>query len=164
MKALFAVLALTLALSVTAHANDGGMAYIDVQGVNPTTTTNVGKTITVEDGSVIEFYGKDAEKFMRLLPSESSVMSSMVPADQAETYQDFNRGLLIASKNYGLYITCSGAEAVAKDLPSGETKYTVVKSPQVKCQVSISKSTMPKDEGGDIFPLNTKDKSQRTCN
>ena len=163
MKALFAAITLTLALSGTAQANDGGMAYIDVQGVNPTTTRD-GKTITVEDGSVIEFYGKEAEKFMRLLPSESSVMSSMVPADQAETYQDFNRGLLIASKNYGLYITCSGAEAVGKDLPSGETKYTVVKSSQVKCGVSISKTTTPKDEAGDTFPLDTKDKSQRTCN
>ncbi len=155
----FGPLVLALTFSVAASANDGGMAYVDVQGVNPTTTTNLGKQITVESGSVIEFYGQDAEKFMRLLPATTSVVIGMVPKDQAELYSDMSRGVLIASKNYALNVGCTGIE-----LDETGTKLQVKKAKQVTCRISIDKTQSPKDYAGDGFQLNTKDKTQRTCN
>ena len=165
MKALFAVLTLTLAFAATAHANDGGMAYIDVQGISPVSTEDSSdKKVVVQDGSVIEFYGLDAEKFLRLLPTDRSALTSMVPKDEAELYSDLNRGLMIASKNYGIFFNCWGATAEPVDKPDGSSTYKIVKSPQVKCTISFSKHAGVKEYGGDIFPLDTKDKSQRTCN
>lgn len=155
----FGTLIVACTVSLTASANDGGMAFVDVQGVNPTTTTNLGKKITVESGSVIEFYGQDAEKFMRLLPATTSVVTGMVPKDQAELYSDFSRGVLIASKNYALDIGCTGIE-----LGEDGTATQVTKAKQVTCRISINKTQSPKDYAGDGFQLNTKDKTQRTCN
>ncbi|MBL7687508.1 MAG: hypothetical protein JNJ49_05695 [Bdellovibrionaceae bacterium] len=160
-KMTLSALALSL-ISVAAQANDGGVAYVDVQGINPVTKSSTGEVIKVKDGSVITVYGKDAEKFMRLLPTDATVVDGMVTPAESELRRQNQRSLALVSDGWTLFFNCSAAEIQI----GNNDKATVTKLPQTTCQISLNKNTSPEfkyDMLGDAFKLDMNDKTQRTC-
>jgi hypothetical protein len=151
------LLALAILFSTSAFANDGGIAFVDVKGINPG---------PMRDGQVIKFYGEDAGKFMKLLPSSSTVLDAMVPPQEAELRKMNERSLLIASNGWNLVMSCSGIKIVDEATSNGGSQPRVVPAPQVECQVSLHKVHDPAykhDLAGDAFPLDLNDASQNTC-
>ena len=160
-KMTLSALALTL-ISAVAQANDGGVAYVDVQGINPATKTSTGEVIKVKDGSIITVYGKDAEKFMRLLPADSTVIDGMVTPAERELRRQNQRSLALVSDGWTLFFNCNAAEVHI----GNNDKATVTKLPQTTCQISLNKNQSAEfkyDMLGDAFKLDMNDKEQRTC-
>jgi hypothetical protein len=151
------LLALTLMLSSHAFANDGGIAFVAVKGVNPG---------PMRDGQVIKFFGEDAGKFMQLLPSSRTVLDIMVPPQEAALRKLNERSLLIASNGWNLVLGCSGVKIVDEPTANGSSQPRVVPAPQVECQISLHKVHDPFykfDLAGDGFPLDLNDATQNTC-
>lgn len=150
----------TATLASTALANDGGMAYVDVQGVNPVTVRD-GKKITVPDGSEIKFYGKDAEKFMKLLPVTGTALDAMVTPAERDLRRANDRGVAIVSDGWTILIDCTGVK-----VEGNETVTRIVKAPQVECAIRLGKNSSPDykyDQLGDAFKMDLNDKTQLTC-
>ena len=139
MKYLLGLLTLTFAMNVM--ANDGGMSYINVQGIAPT---------NAKEGTEIKFYGKDAANFMRLLPGYSSVLYSMVSPQVADKLQDSERGVMVASKGWTLVFGCTAGELTNLDFDSddefGGYPNAVFAPRQPECTVSLYKGNWT-DEG-----------------
>lgn len=94
------LVAILATVSFSVAANDGGIAYIEVQGVNP-----IQKTDEYGNTQVMEFYGRDIQQFMSILPPTFSVSSSMVPG-----YNESFKSLALVSNGYILYINCEAGE------------------------------------------------------
>ncbi len=153
--------ALTL-ISAAALANDAGMAYVDVQGISPATKTNAGEVIKVKDGSVITVYGKDAEKFMRLLPTDTTVIDGMVTPAEAELRRQNQRALALVSDGWTLKFSCGAVDINFQ----GKDKASVTKRDRTTCTISLNRNASAEykyDMLGEAFKLDMSDKTQRTC-
>ena len=124
MRSLF--IALAAVFSMGAFANDGGVAYINVKGIDPTRTTDeYGVT------QVAEFYGKDITKFMQILPPSFSVISSDFPQ-----FGDNYKSLALVSNGNILMINCEAGEM---QFP-GDGTFTFVPYAQgPKCRITLQR-------------------------
>lgn len=144
------VIAAAMGLSFSAIANDGGIAHIDVKGINPVNKAG--------DGTQISFYGEDAATFMRLLPSLSSVLYSMVDKKIGDQLKANQRGVVIASNGWTLAIDCSGG-----DLNQYEDLNTAkFVSKPTECNINLSKGSYL-DELGDTWDMKSKDYEKNMC-
>jgi hypothetical protein len=140
MKKVLAILSL-VSISLTAVANDGGVAAIKVDQIKMRETAlkngqevvvkkivNPSYTITIEGG--------EAAKLQKILPSVSSVFTGMFPA-QAQLYKDSFKSLGIYSEKSAaasskvLSISCS--DAVMNE--SGEK---ITKTGKSVCSITIN--------------------------
>lgn len=96
------LMAFVLLGSFAAHANDGGMAYIEVKGINPIPKVDSYGT------QLLEVYGKGTEQFMSILPVSFSVAQAFVP-----NYAENFRSIALVSNGYVLTINCAGGELVS---------------------------------------------------
>jgi hypothetical protein len=152
MKTILATLCLCLFAS-SALANDGGMAYIDVQGVNPKEKA--------QDGTTIEFYGKDAANFMRLLPNYSSIEYSMLPENVSKLLQDNERGVALISNGWTLMFNCRAGKIEYNGDYSDPNNGQFV-SQEPSCTISLNKNQDPEwkyDQLGDAFEMEPKNYS-----
>ena len=150
MKHLFFLFAIVV--SVNSFANDGGMAFIDVKGINPKTNA--------KDGTKIEFYGKDAANFMKLLPEYSSVLHGMVRPDVAEKLQENQRGVAIIRKGWGLEINCAAGDIGNHGSYDIKKEEFIPSTP--KCSISLTKK-LSKDDLGDSWSMEPKNYRKSMC-
>ena len=149
------ILIAAIAFSGLASANDGGMAYIDVKGINPANKAG--------DGTKIEFYGKDAAKFMKLLPTDSSVFYGMIPPHVADLAQENTRAVAMISGGWGLNIYCSGGKVNEGEYVDGKGYVNATfESTQPNCTIELVKG-MTHDWLGDAFEMEEKNYRNNMC-
>ena len=143
-----------IAFSGMASANDGGMAYIDVKGINPANKAG--------DGTKIEFYGKDAAKFMKLLPTDSSVFYGMIPPGVADQAQENTRAVAMISGGWGLSIYCSGGKVETGEYKDGGYTDAYFVPGQPNCTIELVKG-MDHEWLGDAFEMQEKNYRNNMC-
>ena len=148
----FLVLMLTAGTVFSAAANDGGIAYIDVKGVNP--------KVNAGDGTQIEFYGKDAGNFMKLLPSAGGDLS-LTDQKMFEQSIENQRSVNIVSNGWILSLDCSAGKVENLD-ENKPDNYSFVPHP-AKCTISLNKKAVG-DSLGDSLPMESKNYRNDMCN
>lgn len=143
-----------LLFSVTAMANDGGMAYIDVKGIAPVKNA--------QDGTEIKFYGKDAATFMKLLPSYSTVLYGMVQPQVADQLKENQRGVMVVSNGWTLNFNCAAGDVVAQDTEFGSDYASAsFVFAQPECTISLHKGNW-RDEG-DNWSMESRNYEANMC-
>lgn len=146
-----------LLASGLAQANDGGIAHIDVKGINPG---------GVKSGSTIKFYGKDAHTFMRLLPAFNSVDLGMVSPDFAKLWIKNQRTLLIASPAWALSFSCKGGNVdlgAYNERGRFENPTYTPYSNGAECEIKIEKDAYAIDTAGDSWDMIERDYEENVC-
>ncbi len=106
------IILLTLLFSFSVVANDGGSAYLEVLGVDPSGVkpANMGW-----DKPFLSIYGKEAAQFAKTLPAPSTVALGMMSQADKIKFLANERSLTLFSKGWMLSINCSGGELKMKD-------------------------------------------------
>ncbi len=144
------IVALSLGLN-TVYANDGGVAAIQVSEIKMREYDKRGNEVRrlTEPHFKIFFSGNEAKKLQKILPSQSSVVTTMNPAiasKYAETFKTlgiYSEASAVTSKV--LMISCSDGEMVT----NAAGKPDVKKSAETTCEISIDASSDPSDMFGD---------------
>ncbi len=124
------VLCLFVLNSGLSFANDGGMAYIDVKGIEPTNQA--------QDGTQISFYGNDAANFMRLLPGYSDILYYLVSDNVAQQMKNNERGVAMVSNGWTLSFQCNAGKI---NYNSENPKLSQFFSKEPKCTISLYKNS-----------------------
>jgi len=93
---LAALTVMTFTFMGTAHANDTGMAAIEVIGINPHAA------VTGNNDLSVNFGGESVRPFMNVLPPMTSF--------DGPDYGKHNRSLVVVSRLYYMQLTCKDAE------------------------------------------------------
>lgn len=162
MKKIMAIISLVFTSSLVVLANDGGIAAIEVNQIKMRETAiKNGKEVVVKKIAnprfTITLEGGEAKKLQQILPSQTSVITSLYP-EIARDYNESFKTLGIyseasnAASSKGIVITCSDAT-----LDSEKNK--VIKTGKSVCTISIqgyAKEESPVDNMGDIHTFEPK--------
>ncbi len=168
MKKWILLLALTSATSAS-FANDGGIAAIKVDQIKMRETAfKNGQEVLVKKIALpryqITLEGGEAAKLQKILPSQSSVLTSVQPEIKGAYEESFKSLGIYSDKSKEatskvIDISCSDAEI--KTVPgktSEEETYKVVKTGKTVCTITIegSEDDMAPIQFGDMMEFNPK--------
>ncbi len=124
------ILTLAIATSGILSANDGGVAVVEVNSLEINSDSQA---------SVATFKGSDATEFMKILPAQSWVLSSVVP-----NFNDNFKALTIGTKNREGFVSIvcqSGELFYFEELPFNEKPLYEPYEHGPECSITISKGT-----------------------
>ncbi len=165
MKSVLVVLMCLFTFS--AMANDGGSAYLEVHGVDP---SGVKASHIGWDKPFMSIYGKEAYKFAKTLPAPSTVaLGMMSDADKAKFLAN-ERSLTFFSSGWVFSVNCSGGELKMKEGnvtdPTESMTYVVNQDIRgFRCKFSVLErdGMDPEEFLGDAFKFNPVDQENNKC-
>ena len=146
MTKVFLLLASTLLMTLSAHADDGGVMGILVKDLQMSSVdpTDSSKTVKIDQPSFkVEINGGEAAKLMRVMPADQSVLTTMYPKFK-KTYEANFRTLAITQGNNkpNLSISCQGGDLNFDD--KGKPSFVAFKD-GAKCTINIMPTTNEDD-------------------